>query len=158
MAARANEAVLNKEVNLFVNKGTTGSPNFVMVGCGTSKDYGGAINVLKLNCDSGTRKVHDGEDAEYDLNFTGFVFEYASANVAANVSRREFETWFKTNPQIAREYRLAGKYEDDLVRDFSAIIASFRESGNNGEARTYNMSFQFDGLPEFSDQGAGEEG
>lgn len=152
MAARNNEAVLNKEVNLLVNKGTTEAPNWVLVGCGTSKDYGGAINVLTLNCDSGKRKVHDGEDADYDLQFTGFVFEYAAGNVATNVSRREFETWFKTNPQVAKEYRLAGKYTDDLVREFEALIVTFRETGNNGEARTYTISFQFVTLPELSDQ------
>lgn len=149
---RVQEAVLSKEVNFFVNKGTTEVPNFVMVGCGTSKDYGGAANIITLNCDKGKIKVSDGEEPDYDFQLTGFVFQYATANVATNVSAREFEEWFAEVPQVAREYKLAGKHTGDLVRAFTAVIASFRESGSNGEARTYTISFQISGTPVLSDQ------
>ncbi|MET7253465.1 hypothetical protein [Dyadobacter fermentans] len=152
MAERIDPAVLNREVNFFVNKGTEAAPNWIMVGCGNSKDYGGAANLVTLNCDSGKKKVPDGEEPDYDMQLTGFVFEYAAADIATNVSRREFETWFKTVPQVLRSYRLAGKYTNDLVREFQAYIASFRETGSNGEARTYTIAFTIVGLPELSDQ------
>ncbi|MCF2443653.1 hypothetical protein L0657_06770 [Dyadobacter sp. CY345] len=149
--ARVQEAVLSNEVNLFVNKGTTASPNFVMVGCATSKDYGLAINTITLNCDNGKIKIAP-EEPDFDLQLTGFVFQYATANVAANVSAREFEEWASEFPQAPREYKLAGRHTGDLVREFEAVIASFRETGSNGEARTYSVSFQISGTPELSDQ------
>jgi len=143
---------LSKDVNFFVNKGSIGTPNFVMVGCGTSKDYGGAANIITLNCDSGKKKVSDGEEPDYDFQLTGFVFQYASADEATNVSAREFEEWFAATPQVPRQYKLAGKFANDLVRTFTAVMASFRESGSNGEARTYTISFQISGTPVLSDQ------
>ena len=154
MAERINPAVMNKEVNFFVNKGTEAAPNWVMVGCGNSKDYGGAVNMVTLNCDSGKRKFPDGEEADYDAQLTGFVFEYDAADQATNVSAREFENWFKTVPQERRQYRLAGKYENDTVSTFWAFIATFRTSGSNGEARTYTIAFTFDGLPVLTSQPA----
>lgn len=150
--ARVQEAVLAKERNLFVNKGTVETPNWVMVGCATSKDYGFATEMLTLNCDSGKRKVPSGEEPEFDLQLTGFVFEYASGNQATNVSAREFEDWGSEIPQEARQYRLAGKHIGDTVRTFSAYIASFRETGANGEARTYTIGFTFVSPPVLTDQ------
>jgi len=149
---RVQEATLSKEVNFFVNKGTTSTPNFVMVGCGTSKDYGGSANIITLNCDAGKLKVSDGEEPDFDFQLTGFVFQYATANIATNVSAREFETWFAAVPQVPKQYKLAGKYTGDLVRTFTAVIASFRESGSNGEARTYTISLQISGTPALTDQ------
>jgi hypothetical protein len=149
---RVQEAVLSKEVNFFVNKGTSSVPNWVMVGCGNSKDYGFANEMLTLNCDSGKRKVPSGEDPEYDFQLTGFVFEYATADQATNVSAREFEAWGSATPQVLRQYRLAGQFKDDVVRTFSAYIASFRDTGSNGEARTYTISFSIDEKPVITSQ------
>lgn len=150
--ARVQPATMGREVNVFVNKGTTSTPNWVMVGCATSKDYGGTANTITLNCDSGKIKMSDGEDPEYDLQLTGFVFQYATADQATNVSALEFETWFGTVPQVPMQYRLAGKYTDDVVRTFTATIASFRETGSNGEARTYAVSLQITAKPALTKQ------
>lgn len=150
--ARAQEPVLNKEVNFFVNKGTEAVPNWVMVGCATTKDYGLATEMITLNCDSGKRKVPSGEEPEFDLNLTGFVFEYATANKATNVSAREFEEWASEVPQERRQYRLAGKHIGDTVRTFNGYIASFREAGSNGEARTYTLGITIDETPVLTDQ------
>lgn len=150
--ARVQPATLSKEINLFVDKGTTGSPSYIMVGCLTAKDYGYANNIITLNCDAGKIKVPDGEDPDFDLQLNGFVFQYAPGDEATNVSAREFEEWGMAVPQIARRYKLAGKHTGDLVRAFTAVIASFREAGNNGEARTYNISLQIQQTPVLSDQ------
>lgn len=148
--ARPQEVVLSKETSLFVNKGTTEAPNWIKVGCGTSKDYGFTKSILTANCDSGTIKVDSGEDPEFDLQFTGFVFEYASANVAANVSASEFEDWGIAGAM--KEYRLSRPYTGDRVRTFNAYIASFRETGGNGEIRQYNIGLNFQQKPTMSVQ------
>jgi hypothetical protein len=150
--ARVQEAVLAKEVNFFVNKGTIVTPNWVMVGCGNSKDYGLANEMITLNCDSGKRKFPSGEEPEFDFQLTGFVFEYATANEATNVSAREFEEWASVVPQEVRQYRLAVKHVGDTVRTFLAYIATFRDSGSNGEARTYTISFTIDQTPVLTSQ------
>lgn len=148
--ARPKELSLSKETSLFVNKGTTEEPNWVKVGCGISKDYGVTKNILTANCDSGKIKVDDGEDAEYDLQFTGFVFEYASANQATNVSAKEFEEWCGSG--TLKEYRLARPYTGDTVRTFKAYIGTFRETGGNGEIRQYNIALNFESKPTYSTQ------
>lgn len=150
--ARVQEAVLAKEVNFFVNKGTIATPNWVMVGCGNSKDYGLANEMITLNCDSGKRKFPSGEEPEFDFQLSGFVFEYATANKATNVSATEFETWASAVPQVLRQYRLAGKHIGDTVRTFNAYIATFRETGSNGEARTYTIGFTIDETPTLTAQ------
>lgn len=151
MAERIEPAVLSKEVNVFLNKGTSGSPQFVMVGCATSKDYGLSNNIIDLNCDSGKRVVGDGEDPTYDLQLTGFVFEYGD-DAATNVSAREFEEMAAARPLEKHQYKLAGKYTGDTVRTFDAIIATFRETGSNGEAMTYTVGFRIDGVPVLTSQ------
>jgi hypothetical protein len=151
-AARQQDAVLAKERNLFVNKGTEAVPNWVMVGCATQKDYGLATEMLTLNCDAGKRKVPSQEEPDFDLQLTGFVFQYAAADEATNVSALEFEQWASVVPQERRQYRYSGKYAGDPIRTFFAYIASFRESGSNGEAMTYNVNLQIDGTPVISEQ------
>lgn len=139
-----------KEVNLFVDKVSGETPAYVMIGCGTSKDYGGSRNTVTLNCDAGKIRLPDGDDPEYDVQFTGFVFEYASANVAANVSAKEMEQWFQSG--VVKKWKLAGKFDGDTVRSFEASIASFRESGSNGEARTYSISLMIKAMPTLTTQ------
>jgi hypothetical protein len=151
MAERIEPAVLSKEVNVFLNKGTEGAPDWVMVGCATSKDYGLSNNIIDLNCDSGLRRVHDGEDPVYDLQLTGMVFEYGD-EADENVSAKDFEEMAQARPLAKHQYRLAGKYTGDTVRTFFAIIATFRETGSNGEARTYTCGFQIDGIPVLTTQ------
>jgi hypothetical protein len=146
-AARQQDAVLAKERSLYVNKGTEAVPDWVLVGCATQKDYGFATEMLTLNCDSGKRRVPSQEEPDFDLQLTGFVFEYATADEADNVSAIEFEQWGSVVPQERRQYRYEGKYLGDAVRTFFAYIGSFRESGSNGEAMTYNVSFTIDETP-----------
>ncbi|MCF0060120.1 hypothetical protein MUK70_12790 [Dyadobacter chenwenxiniae] len=122
-----------------------------MVGCATSKDWGLSNNILELNCDSGKRTVDDGEDSTYDFQLTGMVFEYGD-EAADNVSAFDFETLAQTKPQPLNQYRLAGKFSGDTVRTFFARIATFRETGSNGEARTYTVGFRVDGVPVLSRQ------
>ncbi len=143
--ARVQPAVLAADVNLFVNKEADPEedPDFVMVGCATSKDYGLANKTIELNCDSGKTTVSSNEEPTYDLQLQGFVFQPATADVATNVSAIEFEQWASAVPQVPKLYKLAGKYIGDPVRTFEAYIASFRESGQNGEARTYTVALTF---------------
>lgn len=150
MAARPNEAVMAKEVNLFVDKVGGETPAYVMIGCGNSKDYGGSRNTVTLNCDAGKQRLPDGEDPEYDVQLTGFVFEYASGNVAANVSAKEMEQWFQSG--VVKKWRLAGKFDGDTVRTFDASITSFRISGSNGEAQTYSISLLIKQMPTLTTQ------
>jgi hypothetical protein len=146
---RVISAVMAADYNLFVNKelDPEEEPNFVMVGCTNSKDYGLANKMVELNCDAGKITVPSNEKPTYDLQIQGFVFQYPSGEVATNVSALEFEQWGAAVPQPFRQYKLAGKYKDDPVRTFWATIASFRESGQNGEARTYTVAFAFKDSP-----------
>lgn len=149
-AARQQDAVLAKERNLYVNKGTEAVPNWVMVGCATQKDYGLATEMLTLNCDAGKRRVPSGEEPEFDFQLTGFVFQYAAGDAATNVSAQEFEEWASEVPQERRQYRYTGKYAGDTTRTFWGFIGSFRESGSNGEAMTYNIGITIDETPVLS--------
>jgi hypothetical protein len=148
--ARVQTAVLAKERNLFVNKGTAQAPSWVLVGCATGKDYGLANEMIKLNCDSGARQVDSGEDPVYDFQLNGFVFQYAEDELATNVSAEDFETWASVKPQVRRQYKYEGKYANDTIRTFWAYIASFRESGTNGEAMTYTVGLNIDEPPVLS--------
>jgi|GEM_PF-4446756 len=146
-AARVQPAVLAKERNLFVNKGSVGTPAWVLVGCATGKEYGLANEMIKLNCDAGTRNIDNGEDSVYDFNLNGFVFQYATGDVATNVSAGEFEGWAAAKPQVRRQYKYEGKFIGDSIRTFFAYIASFRETATNGEAATYAIALTIDETP-----------
>ena len=120
--ARTQALITGREIYIEVDKSATETPEWVTVGCAKSINYNGAKEILTANCQSGKKKVASGDDPDYTVSISGFVFFYATADVATNVSHAEFEGWM--NAGIMKKYRIASAKTGDPIRTFPGIISS----------------------------------
>lgn len=148
--ARVNELVTGREIFLEVDKSATETPSWVTVGCAKSIDFGGAVEALVANCQSGKIKTYSGEDADYDASISGFVFYYSTGNVATNVSAAEFEGWM--NAKTIKTFRIASTKTGDPVRTFPGIITNFRFTAEVAGLAEYTISIMASTLPTLTAQ------
>jgi hypothetical protein len=150
MSTRSEELVTGRQFYLQVQKSISGTPTFVTVGCANSVDYGGQSEILTANCYNGKTKIVSGDDPDYSVTLQGFYFIYATANVNANISAKEFEELFQAKTRTL--FKLASPHTGDPVRSFGGYINDFKLTGEVNGLVTYSVGIMVDGVPVLSSQ------
>ncbi len=134
MSVRTVELVTGREFSISIEK--TGSP--IIIGCASNINYSGQKEVLTANCQTGRKKLPSGDDPDYTITVDGFVHIYLTANVAANISAKEIETFMQGGTQINWSYK--APHVGDPIRSGTGYITAFSQSSPVEGLATYNFT------------------
>lgn len=133
MSVRAVATVRGIETVLSVDKAD--NDTFVVIGCATQINWTSNIAMLEANCYSGKEMLPSGDNAVKSINITGVVKEYATADVATNVSSYELELWHDSG--ALKSFKYARPHVGDVVREFDGFVTEYSEEGAPNGLQTY---------------------
>lgn len=145
MSVRTKEIALGYDFRLKVNKTDANPAVYVPLGCAKSIESSLDKEILEANCFSGLTQIASGQQAKEGFSVSGFVFIYATANVAGNVSAAELKQWARDG--VTKQYQFAGIHVGDPVETFSAVISNFSQTAAPEGIAEYSFSLVVDGTP-----------
>jgi len=144
MAARTEEVVLGNETVIAVDKvSTEESTTFTVIACATSLEWNSSVDTNDVVCYGGEKVLPSGRKPKAQATLSGIVKEYASADIASNVSIRDLYGWHKDKKRL--KFAIQRPFDGDAIKTAWGYITQVGEQGSaEGTPMTWSATITFE--------------